>query len=98
MWELLPAEVNEVARHVQQVGQTVREAPEGCAYRSALPEEIEEQQQGQHAEPVGKDLQLDREPGRDDAESIEWWDGNEVEQQGGHLQEHEEGKGGPEVE
>ena len=97
MWELLLAEVDEVLRHVQQVAQARHEVPEGCADRSALPEQIEEQQQRQHAEAVGENPQLDREPGRDDAESIERRDRDKVQDDGGELQEHEESEGSPEV-
>src|SRR5207302_8739450 len=73
------------------------EVPEGCADRSALPEQIEEQQQRRHAEAVGENPQLDREPGRDDAESIERRDRDKVQDDGGELQEHEESEGSPEV-
>src|SRR5207253_2789157 len=97
VWELLLAEEDEVIRNAQQAAQAVDEVPEGCADRSALPEQIEEQQQRQHAEAVGENPQLDREPGRDDAESIERRDRDQVQDDGGELQEHQESEGSPEV-
>src|SRR5205814_92004 len=91
-------EIDEVFRHVDQVGQAVDSVPEDGAYRSALPQQEEEKQHGQHPEPAGEDAQFDREPGRDDSETVKRRNRNQVQHHRGDLQEDEEGKRRPEVE
>src|ERR1700674_1012793 len=96
--ELLVAKINEVVRHVQQVGESVHKVPEHRAHRHAPPEKEEEKQQGQHPEPIGEDAQFDREPGRDHPETVKGRYRNQVQHHRRDLEEDEESQSRPERE
>src|SRR5438105_2661668 len=95
--ELVLAELDEVPRDVEQAAQAEGDVPEGGADRPALPEQEEQQNERDHPDAVRQDSQLDREPGRDDAEAIEWWDRKQVDHQGRDLEKDEKRQRRPEA-